>query len=60
MEKKWDVFCSYEPNRLADNNLSESYEALLQKNKCKISSGKKIEATAGIQYLKELQQGNLK
>jgi len=38
MEKKWHVSCSYEPNRLADSNLSESYEALLQKNKCKINT----------------------
>lgn len=60
MEKKWHVSCNYEPNRLADSNLSESYEALLQKNKCKISSGKKIEAGADIQYFKQLQQGNLK
>lgn len=53
-KKKWEVSLSYEVNRLATNNLADTYEKLFPRRQYKIDSSKKIESNSQKQpYLKQ-------
>lgn len=61
VKKKYLITTTYEPNRLASNQLADTYERLFPKNKYKMSENKNKEMDIDIQVMfHELQQGNLK
>lgn len=61
VKKKWLITTTYEPNRLANHHLADTYEKLFPKNKYKVSANKNKEMDIDIQFmLHELQQGNAK
>ena len=60
VKKKWLITTTYEPNRLASNHLSDTYEKLCPKNKYKMSANKTKEMDIDIVMFHELQQGNSK
>jgi len=56
-EKKWKVSLSYEVNRMAKINLSDTYERLLPKRQYKINSSKEIETMSEQNYFLEKSEG---
>jgi len=56
-KKKWQVTLSYEANRMAKINLSDSYEKLLPKRRYKINVSKEIGAINKQEYCLKKSEG---
>lgn len=59
-KKKWQVSLSYEVNRLAADNLADTYEKLFPKKQYKINPSKEAETNSEQQHYLQQSQGYLK